>query len=87
MVEVGEVEEPLPSEKPPFLYYSILLHPNPPYVGTSIVMLVIVYVQLFLFISYIYTYSKREQNFIFGVLSQFSPGYVDGTQNSGSNEM
>lgn len=87
MVEVVEVEEPLPSDKLPFLFYSILLHPNPPYVGTSTVMIVIVYVQLFLFISYIYTYSKREQNFIFGVLSQFSPGYVDGTQNSGSNEM
>ena len=82
------MEEPLPSDKLPFLFYSILLHPNPPYVGTSTVMIVIVYVQLFcLFHAYIRTAKGAKFSFLFGVLSQFSPGYVDGTQNSGSNEM
>ena len=34
MVAAVGVEEPLPSDHLPLMFYSILLHPNPPYVGT-----------------------------------------------------
>ena len=62
MVEVVEVEEPLPSDKLPFLFYSILLHPNPPYVGTSIVMIVIFMYNCFVYFMHIYV-QQKEQNF------------------------